>query len=126
MWKVKQTAGKATVGQPTKGTHLPRMGWPFPASHHVSQVSVSTCPAVTQLSANLTPPSREASFLSASSSGQAVLFPGTHPLPLGNLQVTGRTEDMAATTGQGTSAVGASRVPFPDLTRPPSSMLALL
>lgn len=65
------------VGQPMEDTHLPRVGWPFPASHQVS-----TCPAVTYLCANLTPPSLEAPFLSASSS-HASLIPRGLPSAYG-------------------------------------------
>ena len=72
MRKVRQTAGQAS-GATHEDTHPPRVGWPFPASHQVS-----TCPAVTYLCANLTPPSMEAPFLSVSSS-RASLIPWCLP-----------------------------------------------
>lgn len=124
-WKVKQTAGQAAMGQLREDTHLHRVGWPFPASQQVS-----TCPVVTELCANLTAPSTEAPFLSASSSGQASLPtpppPGIRPLPVRSSQVRGKTEDTLTNTGQGTRAAWASREPFPNLPGPPHGMLALL
>lgn len=78
-----QTDGRTgPMGQLTEDTHLHvQAGWPF---RHPGRSRV-----ITQLCANLIPPSK-APFLSASSSGQTSLRPRIHPLPVRSCQVRGR------------------------------------
>lgn len=102
-----QTAGQATAGHPTEGAYLPRLEWPFPAPHQVCK-----WPTAAQFRANRTPPSGEAPFLSASSLGQAPLFPWDAPLPVGYPQVT-EDRGRGGNTRQGTRAAGALSITVP-------------